>query len=418
MTERRHPPKVEHTPGLTWLPRKNGWEARWVARRDLVKRGYLPKSRRLWAGEAPTEVEQALISDQCMSLQSEMLVWGRGGIPEVTGFDGTIRGLSRCYQTDQDSGYRKLRYASRRHYDRLLRRLETDYGDERIIPNPEDLDDRIKARHFLRWYDGWVGEEGCHAMGHSLIGILRTLLSFGVSILEDSDCARLSGALSKQRFKGGRPRKERITAEQATALREVAHQEGLPSIALAQAFQFENIMRQKDVIGEWVPISEPGTSDVTWSTTKWLRGLRWSEISHDLIMTHNTSKKGKDLVVNLLNAPMVMEEIDLLGGVIPPSGPVIVYEVTGRPYEAWQYRKEWRRLARMTGIPDCVFNMDSRAGGISEATDAGADLEHVRHAATHSDIQTTQRYSRNQQGKTAEVQKKRIAYRNKSGTED
>jgi hypothetical protein len=57
--------------------------------------------------------------------------------------------------------------------------------------------------------------------------------------------------------------------------------------------------------------------------------------------------------------------------------------------------------------------MDTRAGAISEATDAGAELEHVRHAATHGDISMTQRYSRGGTEKIAQVQKARIEYRNK-----
>lgn len=416
MTEKRIPPKIDNAPGLMWQPRKAGWHARWVGRRDLIKRGYTPKTVRLWDGVELSETVAEMIATQCTTLQNQMLIWGRGGMPEVASYDGTLRGLSRCYQVDQDSPYRKLRYYSRRHYDRLMRRLETDYGEEKITPNPGDPEDRIKARHFLRWYEGWVGEDGHHAMGHSLIGMLRTLLSFGVAILEDDDCAKLSVALSKMRFKGGRPRKERITAEQATAIRQLAHKEGLRSIALAQAFQFECIMRQKDVIGEWVPLNEPGTSDVVFGNMKWLRGLRWSEIGNDLTMRHNTSKKGKDLEVNLRYSPMVIEELGQLGALLGQArGPLILYEVTGRPYEAWQYRREWRRLARAAGISDNVFNMDSRAGGISEATDAGAELEHVRHAATHSDIATTQRYSRNQSGKIETVQKQRITHRNKSG---
>ncbi len=61
--------------------------------------------------------------------------------------------------------------------------------------------------------------------------------------------------------------------------------------------------------------------------------------------------------------------------------------------------------------------MDSRSGAITEATDAGAPLELVRHAATHSDISTTAGYSRNPAGKTAEVLKLRVAHRNRTGTE-
>jgi len=62
-------------------------------------------------------------------------------------------------------------------------------------------------------------------------------------------------------------------------------------------------------------------------------------------------------------------------------------------------------------VPKTTFNMDSRAGGITEATEAGADIEHVKHAATHSDISQTQRYSRGATEKIAEVQKKRNEHR-------
>ena len=55
--------------------------------------------------------------------------------------------------------------------------------------------------------------------------------------------------------------------------------------------------------------------------------------------------------------------------------------------------------------------MDSRAGAISEATDAGADLEHIRQAATHSDIAMTQRYSRGDADKTKSVLLKRVEHR-------
>jgi hypothetical protein len=61
--------------------------------------------------------------------------------------------------------------------------------------------------------------------------------------------------------------------------------------------------------------------------------------------------------------------------------------------------------------------MDSRAGAITEATDAGATLEETRHAATHSDTKMTQRYSRGSSDKIAAVMKKRIEHRNKKGTQ-
>jgi len=69
-------------------------------------------------------------------------------------------------------------------------------------------------------------------------------------------------ALSKMRFAMPQPRKERLTSAQANAIRAKAHEMGRPSIALAQAFQFELMLRQKDVIGEYVPIAEAGISDL------------------------------------------------------------------------------------------------------------------------------------------------------------
>ena len=46
---------------------------------------------------------------------------------------------------------------------------------------------------------------------------------------------------------------------------------GWYSIALAQALQFELLLSQKDVIGEWVPVTEPGKSDVIWAERRLLR---------------------------------------------------------------------------------------------------------------------------------------------------
>lgn len=75
-------------------------------------------------------------------------------------------------------------------------------------------------------------------------------------------------------------------------------------------------------------------------------------------------------------------------------------------------------VADAAGLPKSVRNMDSRAGAISEATDAGASLEDVRHAATHSNTSMTARYSRGAEGKVASVMQTRTAHRNKTRTED
>jgi hypothetical protein len=98
-------------------------------------------------------------------------------------------------------------------------------------------------------------------------------------------------------------------------------------------------VRQKDVIGEWLPKAWPGISDVHWGKRKWLMGLRWEQIDVDLILKHRLSKsvRGRNNVMNpdigtvkgwdLKAYPMIMEELArLCGGVVdrsalPTSGP-------------------------------------------------------------------------------------------------
>jgi hypothetical protein len=410
MTYDNGPPKVENAPGLVWRPRLVGWEARWQARTDLAQRGFTPRTLRLWKGSVLTDAETAFIQDRCNALQAEMLVWGRGGLPEAVSFTGSMRSLIQCYETDPDSTYKKLRFRTRENYGSLTRRLVRDCGELELHT--------IKARDILRWHESWTAN-GHVAMAHSLVGMLRTLYNFGATILENAECERLAGVLHRMRFKMPRARQERLTYEQASAVRTRAHFVGLHSIGLAQAFQFDIMLRQKDVIGDWEPITEPGVSDVIRGNEKWLRGLRWEEIDANLVLRHVTSKRQKTIEVDLHHAPMVMEELARIikeEGALPASGPIIRYEVTGFPYEAHQFRREWRMVADGVGIPRTVRNMDTRAGAISEATDAGADLEHVRHAATHSNIATTQGYSRGSVEKTAGVMKLRAAHRNKSGT--
>lgn len=429
-------PHVDDAPGLQWRPLASGWEARWKARTDLIDRGYMPKSVQLWTGTELDADTAAFIADRCTELQTEMLQWGRGIVsPNEVTYGGTLRGLIRCYQTDPDSNYHRLRYRTRIGYDAMAKRIDKEHGDE-LVAN-------INGRIMRRWHDAWVGS-GKIAAAHSLVGMMRTLFTFGKTLLEDPECERMSGILHDMRFAMAKPRVDQLTAEQATEVRRIAHEYGYRSIALAQALQFDLMLRQKDVIGEWVPQGEPGISDTLWLRAKWLRGLRWEEIDDSLILRHITSKRQKAIEVDLRMAPMAMEELRyvaqttawakagaraIMDGApepalldvvtradLPAKGPVVTSEITALPWTDHYFRRTWRKLAKVAGIPDHVRNMDSRAGAISEATNAGADLEHVRHAATHSDIAMTQRYSRAGAEKVANVMTLRAAHRNKLGT--
>lgn len=267
-----------------------------------------------------------------------------GAAAEHRTYNGSISGLIEAYKTDPDSPYKKLRFATRTNYDGLMARLDRDHG---II----DVRD-IRARSVKRWHEEWLGSDNHVAMAHALVGMFRTLATYGATLLECQDCRALKVLLHDMRFEMGKPRGERLTADQAIAVRAMAHKMGLPSIALAQAFQFECMLRQKDVIGELVPLTEPSANAIVYGDMKWHRGLRWSEIGADLVLHHVTSKRQKLVEPDLKLAPMVMEELRLLLAAAPglaqrsPSSPIIINELTGAPYRTHQYRRAWRTIAR------------------------------------------------------------------------
>lgn len=327
--------------------------------------------------------------------------------------DLTIAGLIEAYQDDPISPYRKLRHRTRVNVDGVLRRIVTSYGGVSLKD--------IKYRTMLEWHKAW-SQDGKHLpMAHSMIASLRTVIGFGMALLEDTQCERLAMVLHKTKFPMGAARDHFLTAEQADAIRAQAHAESCPSIALAQAIQFEGTFRQKDLIGEWVPMSEPGVSEITSARYgKWLRGIRWNEIDENLILRHVTSKKLKLVEVDLRLAPMVLDELramfcelgePLTRACLPASGPVILDEESGRPYLTHKFRRRWRDLARAVGVPDEVQNRDTRAGAITEAISFGVSIDDAGKAAAHSTTQMTAKYSRGQAAATARSMKKRAENR-------
>lgn len=430
MTDKPTPPHLgQPAPGLVWRTRKDGWVATWQARTDITERGFKPKYVALWGGGTPNEIEAAEIATRCQHLQYEMLAWSRGvePPPEILPdhFTGSLKSLVHCYKTDPDSPFQKNRFHVRKNRSNMLARIVTRHGDTALS--------EIKARVLLTWHKDWSHDGKKLATGSAFIGQLRALFSFGATLLEDPHCERLCGVMHKMRFTGTKHRVVSVTAEYANMVRTTAREHfGWHSIALGQAFQFEGTLRQKDVIGEIVPLSEPGVSAVIIEGQKWLRGIVWPEIDENLILRHITSKKQKLTEIDLKLAPMVMEELQLMAGneslivvneitkkvtvnrhLLPASGPVVICEITGLPWKDSEYRRKWRLIARMCGIPDNVWNMDSRSGAISEAIQAGVPMELVRHAAVHSDISQTSDYDRAQAEANAKSMRMRMENRKK-----
>jgi hypothetical protein len=281
-----------------------------------------------------------------------------------------IANLAREYMSDPRSGYHTLRHRTRVNYDGAIRRIVDACGDRKLVD--------LKAVDFERLYERWK-EGGKVAMAHNLMTMLRTMLGFGASVIEDSECVQVSFILHRMKFEQVRARRERLTIAHINQIREQAHKEGRPSVALAQAFQSDAKLSQKDVVGEWVPLAEDGPiTEITDGSSKWIWGIRWNEIDDDLVLTHITSAKQEEIRVDLKPRAMVMEELRKLAKCkphetltrarLPRAGAVIKSEDTGKPYLSHAWRRTWRAVANAAEVPSTAENRDSRF-----ATDAPSE---------------------------------------------
>jgi hypothetical protein len=267
----------------------------------------------------------------------------------------TLKELIELYRTDPLSSFQKLRYEVRVKHERMLARIAREHGDIQLR--------NIRNRNLIGWYNEWLDGDKV-ATAHALVTRLRVVFRFGALMLEDRECDRLLNTLSEARFEKTVPRDQTMTLDQVNAIRETAHHWfGWDSIALVQAFQFELLLQQKDVIGEWVPVEEPGESDIEVKGRKWLRGLRWSNIDENFILRHRIGKRQRLIEVDLRTAPMVMEELAQVA-YRSASGPIVLNEVNAWPWTSGEFRRKWRIVAKHAGIPLSLTNRDSAPPGI------------------------------------------------------
>jgi hypothetical protein len=399
-------------PGLKWRARAGGAVPYWIASDAGVKAGYQPKSVRL-TGFAN---ESDLVA-RCLRLQSEMQLWLSGQRAAGPRFDGSFGSLFRLYQTDPESSYQRLKPSSRHPYDVYLRRLEHHIGARQIAG--------CDGRDLRRWFAEWSAsdEPGGRqkiAAARMVVCVIKAAVTFGI-VCRLPACAEFRTILDHLEFPGVKPRTMAPTAQQVEAARGAARASGGLSRALAYAFQFETTLRQWDVIGEWVPLSDPRPSAVLGYGEKWI-GPTWQQVDSDMVLrvtpgkTHDTSEAR--VAFDLLECPMVVEEM----GRFPPerrAGPLIVSERTGLPYRHETFRHLWRRDAEAAGIPAVVWNRDLRAGGVTEAREAGASTDDVAKTAGHTDRRTTARvYDRAALEAARRVARARVGNRqkNNSGT--
>jgi hypothetical protein len=275
---------------------------------------------------------------------------------EKSGFDGTFSELIAAYRTHEKSPYHDLKHGVRKNYDQAINRLDREVGQERVAD--------WNATRIQNIYDTSWAAGGKVSMGQSMLAKLRLLASFGSVVLDSDACTKLSTIIGNMRFAPAAPRTEVLTIHHARAIRATAtSQFNWPSIALAQALQFEiPKLRQVDILGEWIPMSEPGPDDINNGTEKWVGGLLWSDINESMILYREFSN-GRLVNSDLTRFSMIMEEINN----VPPwkrerGGPMIICEYSNKPWTASEFRRKWRIVADKAGVPKNIQMTDGARG--------------------------------------------------------
>ncbi|RYB02112.1 hypothetical protein [Lichenibacterium ramalinae] len=81
-----------------------------------------------------------------------------------------------------------------------------------------------------------------------------------------------------------------------------------PSLALGTALQWETLLRQRDVIGEWEPYRAGDKPPGGWALNgrACVNGLLWEHIAPDWTMSKRTTKTGAVVTFDLTALPLAL----------------------------------------------------------------------------------------------------------------
>jgi hypothetical protein len=390
-------------PGLHLVKRSNGdvqqyWETTAAAR----KRGYLPRTVRLHFDMGSSQGREAL-EQRCRVLTNEMLVWL--GDPESADkpvYDGTLASLITCYQTDKKSPYRGLAQNTQRGYDDWCRTLDRAIGRRRIDRlTGQDLRDCFLALLDPSHPGGAPRVRLAQACVRSMLSIL---LNYGAE-LGLAGCLDLAQVLERMTlrvpkdvratWKAKRPRKVAMSYDQATAIVTEGLSRGTRrhrSVALGVAAQFEFTLRQIDVIGEWERmdrVREVPSNAIVSHGQVWRPGIRFEQVAGGTLDL-STSKNDTAAVFDVTAYPLFMRAVEAVPEA-ERTGPLCVDD-DGVPVRRRNYQDLYREVANAAGVPQEVWNMFARHGGVTEAHESGADLVDIGKHAQHKDLNTTNRH--------------------------
>ncbi len=359
------------TPGL----KRSGTRIAWVCTPAAREAGY--PDRYVNLAKYANDPQGLALACQMHDARQRMFMAGKSR-PDT--FDPTIAGIIKLYQTHDESPFHSLQETTKKPYDIYAQKLVHSVGTRRI--------DRLTGLDVMRWHKAWrepaePGEREKLGAATMALNVLKSALSFAVAS-GVRDAAVLLTMIRELSLPKPRPRIEAPTAAQVQAARSAAHALGHPGAALAYAIQFEAVLRQYDVAGKWVPLSDPRPSDILFHGMKWI-GPRWSDVKAGILdwTPQKTAQgHGKSVRVVLSDYPMIIEELSHHPESIR-HGPLIK-DTDGIPYRPDAFRKLWTKVRAAAGIPAAMWNRDFRAGGMTEGSNAGVSTDDLSKAAANS----------------------------------
>jgi hypothetical protein len=174
-------------------------------------------------------------------------------------------------------------------------------------------------------------------------------------------------------------------------------------VALGTTAQFELLLRQKDVIGEWAPanVSRKLPNEIAtlqFEGEVWAGFFTWENIAGWRWRLKTSKSKYRSAAdFDLSKYTLLLPLLEAVPFHLRTGA--VVKGFNDLPVNADMYRRWFRQIARSAGIPDEVWNMDSRAGGATEADEAGAAVEAIQAGMLQSDKNMTLRYLRQGQSK-------------------
>lgn len=404
------------------------WMARQVVR-DI--RGYPDKCVAL-----PRGASHEQLGELCRAHTASLQAWlaqldadpdSASDAQLVANYNGTMESAIAVYRGHTMSPFNEVKASTRKTYNDSLKVIEGTVAKRAI--------GRLNLIDAKRWYKEWrkpAATKPDPATGvqpppgperidraHDAISMVRQLVGF-CTALGFKDCTQFGKRLAKGEFAKGVGRDQAMTYPQAFAfvrtVLDLGNRDVIPawralSMAIGVAAQFELGVRQMDVIGEWrQAVLETEHAIYDNDGKMWIGSFRWDTVP-GWKWRLKTSKNKSPTIFTLSDYPLLFPLLER----VPHDERVgsIVKGEHGLPVRAVMYRRWFRKYARLAGIPDQVWNMDSRAGAATEAEEAGVDTTLIQGLLTHTDARMTEHYIRRRERGNKVIAKARVEHRAK-----